>query len=508
MTVVSSTATATTELEGTAERRLPGGPCVYKGVERRAQPHDVDLVGGLSAVDRPSPTGSTVLVAPRSGRRRPTGCQLLVLVDIVAVAGMTAALHDPAGLVLMTTAATLVAFAAEGLYRPRLTRSALDDLPHLLGWSLLATAVAVLTWNTLVEGRVGPQDLAVALAVALVVVLLRGVAYLAIARWRRARVARPALVLGAGVVAARLGRSMVADGSLGLRLVGYLDDDPLLSADDLGAPVLGNMGTLAATVVEHGVTDVFVAFGNTSSSSMVEVLRTCDRLSCEIFFVPRLFELHAMTRQTDQVNGLPLIRARRATYRSRAWGIKRIFDLTVASVALLVVSPVLAVCAVLVRREGGPGILFRQTRVGLDGREFQIVKLRSMRPATPEESQTLWNISVNDRVGPVGRVLRKTSLDELPQLWNVVRGDMSLVGPRPERPHFVHQFQTAYPSYTARSRVPAGLTGLAAVNGLRGDTCIEARARFDNLYIENWSLWLDVKILLRTALAVLRRTGG
>ncbi len=241
---------------------------------------------------------------------------------------------------------------------------------------------------------------------------------------------------------------------------------------------------------------------------MVDVLRTCDRLSCEIFSVPRLFELHAITRDTDQVDGLPVVRARRSTYRSRRWALKRVLDLLAGSLAVLLVSPVLLACAVAVRREGGPGIFFRQTRIGLDGREFEIIKFRSMRPATTVESQTLWNVAQDSRIGPVGRFLRRTSLDELPQLFNVLRGDMSMVGPRPERPHFVEQFRAAYPSYTARSRVPAGLTGLAAVNGLRGDTSIEDRARYDNVYIENWSLWLDVTILLRTALAVVRRTGG
>lgn len=513
MTVVQGTAPAATGPDGT-DRRRPGGTGVYKGIERRAGLRDEDLVGGLQAGDAqaPAPTspppGVAGVPAVRGARRRLTGAQLLLVLDTAAVAATTAAFRGATPFVLLATAATLLAFTLVGLYRPRLTRSALDDAPHILGASLLATASAVLTWGVLTEAPVGRRDLLAALVVAAAVAVLRAVGYLVIARWRRARVARPTLVLGAGVVAARLGRSMAADRTLGLELVGYLDDDPMLGHEELGGPVLGDMTTLADTIVARGVTDVFVAFGSMSSASMVEVLRTCDRLSCEIFFVPRLFELHAMTRDTDQVHGLPVVRARRATYRWRSWGLKRVLDLVVAAVALLVVSPVLAVCAVLVRREGGPGIFFRQTRIGLDGREFEIIKFRSMRPATVDESQTLWNISVDDRVGPVGRVLRKTSLDELPQLWNIVRGDMSLVGPRPERPHFVHQFQAAYPSYTARSRVPAGLTGLAAVNGLRGDTSIEDRARYDNLYVENWSLWLDVKILLRTVQAVLRRTGG
>ena len=168
----------------------------------------------------------------------------------------------------------------------------------------------------------------------------------------------------------------------------------------------------------------------------------------------------------------------------------------------------MAVCALAVRLEGGPGVLFRQERVGLDGRSFEVLKFRSLKPATALESASTWNIAHDDRLGPVGRFLRQTSLDELPQLWNIVNGDMSLVGPRPERPLFVEQFTQSIPRYPGRHRVPCGLTGWSQVNGLRGDTSIEERARFDNYYVENWSLWLDIKIIVRTVDQVLRRQGG
>ncbi|MGY1625385.1 sugar transferase, partial [Geodermatophilus sp. SYSU D00965] len=210
----------------------------------------------------------------------------------------------------------------------------------------------------------------------------------------------------------------------------------------------------------------------------------------------------------DTAWGLPLVRLRRATYRSPAWRVKRLVDVLVAGLTLLAIAPLLVLLAVAVRLDGGPGILFRQERVGVDGRHFQVLKFRSLRPATEDESATRWNIAHDDRLSPLGRFLRKSSLDELPQLFNILRGDMSLVGPRPERPHFVTQFRAAYPSYEARHRVPSGLTGWAQVHGLRGDTSIADRARFDNYYIENWSLWLDVKIVLRTFSSMLRGAGG
>ncbi len=168
----------------------------------------------------------------------------------------------------------------------------------------------------------------------------------------------------------------------------------------------------------------------------------------------------------------------------------------------------MAACALAVRWEGGPGVIFRQERVSVDGRPFDVLKFRSLRPVDETESKTNWNIKHDDRLGPVGRFLRMTSLDELPQLWNIIEGDMSLVGPRPERPYFVEQFSAYIPRYTARHRVPAGLTGWAQIHGLRGDTSIEERARFDNYYIENWSPWLDMKIGLRTICQVVQRQGG
>ena len=160
------------------------------------------------------------------------------------------------------------------------------------------------------------------------------------------------------------------------------------------------------------------------------------------------------------------------------------------------------------RLEGGKGIIFRQQRVGKDAELFELYKFRSMKPVAPGSGDTTWSIAQDKRVGPVGRVLRKTSLDELPQLWNIVRGDMTIVGPRPERPFFVEQFSAEFPRYGHRHRVPVGLTGLAQVSGLRGDTSIEDRARYDNFYIESWSFWLDIKVIVRTCREVIRGGGG
>ncbi|MCZ0981083.1 sugar transferase [Streptomyces diastatochromogenes] len=168
----------------------------------------------------------------------------------------------------------------------------------------------------------------------------------------------------------------------------------------------------------------------------------------------------------------------------------------------------LLLCALAVRLSDGPGVLFRQERVGQHGRHFTLLKFRTLRPSDDTESATRWNVAGDRRMSAAGSFLRKSSLDELPQLWNVLRGDMSLVGPRPERPYFVAQFSKIHTGYAARHRMPVGLTGLAQVHGLRGDTSIEDRCRFDNHYIDHWSLWQDVCILLRTAAGLVRPTGS
>ncbi|MYZ40648.1 sugar transferase [Streptomyces sp. SID4917] len=194
--------------------------------------------------------------------------------------------------------------------------------------------------------------------------------------------------------------------------------------------------------------------------------------------------------------------------RRRGTVAKRLLDVAIAVPVLLAISPVLLICALVVRFGDGPGVLFRQERIGQNGRPFTLLKFRTLRPADDHEAATRWNIANDLRMSPVGGFLRRTSLDELPQLWNVLRGDMSLVGPRPERPFFVANFSKTHPGYAARHRMPVGITGLAQVHGLRGDTSIEDRSRFDNHYIDHWSLWQDVCILLRTAASLVRPAGS
>ena len=408
----------------------------------------------------------------------------------------------------------LLCFWQARLYRSKLSLSILDDLPTMVGRWLVAAALAILAqvvWSNAVwrDYIIDWRFLWGATVIGVSALLLRAVGY-SLIRWLRSQrlVAHRTLIVGAGRVGNQVADILTAHPEYGLHPIGFLDDDPHEVHAAAPLPVFGGAGAITEVLRRGDVHNVVVAFSSMKESQMVRLIRTCDRYRCELFIVPRLFELHQVDGDMDTAWGLPLVRLRRATYRTRAWRAKRLFDVCVSGLAVLFLAPVLLAITLAVRIDGGPGVLFRQERVGVDGRPFQVLKFRSLRPASEDESATTWNISLDSRLSPIGRFLRKTSLDELPQLFNVVRGDMSLVGPRPERPHFVNQFQTTYPSYDARHRVPSGLTGWAQVHGLRGDTSIVDRARFDNYYIENWSLWLDIKIILRTVSAVLRGAGG
>jgi exopolysaccharide biosynthesis polyprenyl glycosylphosphotransferase len=292
----------------------------------------------------------------------------------------------------------------------------------------------------------------------------------------------------------------------GLRVDGFVDDGEHFPAEEY-LPRLGRLADLDIAVETTNARTLLVADGNFDERAAMDAVRTEECQSADLLVVPRMHHFHTQTGMADHIGSIPIMRIRSPNLRGPARLIKRMFDIAFAMTALIVLSPMLMTAALAVRLEGGPGVIFRQMRVGRDGKQFELLKFRSMRPTDEHESQTQWCVARDGRVGPVGRFLRCTSIDELPQLWNIVRGDMTLVGPRPERPHFVELFSAQYDRYAQRHRVRAGLTGFAQVSGLRGDTSIADRARHDNFYIENWSLWLDIKIILRTFREVLMHRG-
>lgn len=429
------------------------------------------------------------------------GTQIVVLGFLVLVA--------PGRLVTQGVLATIAVMAMfnNGVLSPQIYLSALDRGPRVASAFAIATGVvgAVLAFVGLpvlaVDAlRFGPLAMFVSwCALALTY-------YVGIAGRRRGRFRDRVIVLGSGQVADRMNLALRQNPAYGLDVVGHMApaaDDSVGSTPRLGPPE----GLLSMCHIQRAEV-VIVAYSQATESQLLGPVRECAASQIRVLVVPRFFEEIDRQTASDEVWGVPLQRLPMPTSGRTRRTVKRSLDVAVAGVAFVLLLPVMAICAFAVKRETGSGVLFRQMRVGQNERPIQILKFQTLKPATSAESDTRWNISHDERLGPIGRVLRRTSLDELPQLWNVLRGDMSLVGPRPERPYFVAQFKEEFPSYGARHRVPVGLTGLAQVNELRGNSSIEERARFDNAYAASWSPWQDVKILLRTVPEVIKGSGG
>lgn len=433
--------------------------------------------------------------------RRASGGRLWLLRrvgDTVAALVSVAALADPHAANWAYAALVLVIMRLGDAYKRRISLSVLDDLPRLVVPSALGLLLMGLAGSMLdLEGSLYLQALVLAVAV----VIGRAWSYTAIRVARRnGRMVERALIIGAGAVGVELHRVLEEHREFGLVPVGILDDvipePPIVS--------VGRLADLERVVRDLEVQRVIVAFGPGAEHDMVDVLRAAVHLEVEVHVVPRFFEVGlSPTGPTVELAwGIPLYRLRPAAIRDGTWQTKRALDVVVAGIALLVLSPLLATIALAVRITSPGPVLFRQRRIGQHGTTIEVLKFRTL--SINDDSDTTWSVQDDPRQTPIGRWLRRLSLDELPQLLNVLRGDMTLIGPRPERPHFVERYSHRVPGYRDRHRLPVGLTGLSQVHGLRGDTSIAERARFDNLYIEQWSGWQDLKIFLQTVAAVIR----
>jgi exopolysaccharide biosynthesis polyprenyl glycosylphosphotransferase len=423
---------------------------------------------------------------------------LLLFVDSVALL-VAVAIAGASPLALAYAVVALVTLAGSYAYRVRIALRALDQIPWLAG--RLAFALALLAPVALLTDGAGSLLRTALVSVALIVPG-RVISAATLRRLRRrGLLLEPAVILGAGEIGAELARVLREHREYGVEPVGFLDSVP---GKDPPVPVLGDVGELDRILEEYDVRRVIVAFGPARESDLVGVLRTAVQHHVEVHIVPRFFDCGVAPDgpDIDDVRGIPLYRVRRAALRAPAWILKRVLDVALAGAVLVFAAPILALVSLAVKLSSPGPILFRQRRVGQDGREIDVLKFRTLR--VNDDSDTQWSVSGDERLTPIGRFLRRTSLDELPQLWAVVRGDMSLVGPRPERPFFVRRFSADVYGYKDRHRLPVGLTGWAQVHGLRGDTSIEERARFDNRYIEHWSLWRDFVVLARTAIEVVR----
>jgi exopolysaccharide biosynthesis polyprenyl glycosylphosphotransferase len=404
--------------------------------------------------------------------------------------------------------------AARGAYGLRLRLIVLDSLGLAAG-SISVAAMGALAFGLLVHsGDPGAALLFRAWLLGIVFVgLVRSVFVVWQQRLRVAGVtARRTLVIGAGEVGARIGRRLERSPAYGLVPVGYVDDDPP-AAEAVGgrsAPVLGPVRDLVGLVEAHAVEHVVLAFSGTSDRQLLPMLRRCAARGVGVSLVPRLFDLVNDHPAYEPVGGLPVVTLRATNPLGLTFALKHAIDRVVALGLIVLLVPLLGLIALLVKF-GSPGpVLFSQRRIGRDDVPFDMLKFRTMTVQEPPfmfvpgEGLAPGGVEGVDRRTRLGRWLRRTSLDELPQLFNVARGEMSLVGPRPERPEYVSAFAADLARYAERHRVRAGITGLSQVQGLRGKCSIADRAELDNYYIENWSLGLDLKILLLTILAVLR----
>ena len=331
---------------------------------------------------------------------------------------------------------------------------------------------------------------------------------------RRGETGFNTLIIGAGSVGHLIANRLRERPEMGLRPIGFLDKDPLIDqagADD-ALPVLGASWDLEDVVRRYDVEQVVVTFSTAPHAVLLGMIRRCRELGVEVVVVPRLFEEVSNRVEVEHLGGVPLLRAETVDPQGWQFAIKYTVDRIVAAVALLLLSPVFGALALAVRLSSPGPVFYRQRRVGLDGRDFDMLKYRSMRVAPPGRDDFVpaaglarGGVEGDDRRTKVGEIMRRLSLDELPQLFNVLKGDMALVGPRPEHTRFVRSFEEHVYRYGDRHRVKSGLTGWAQVQGLRGQTSLEDRVEWDNYYIENWSLLLDMKIILMTVPALLGR---
>lgn len=313
------------------------------------------------------------------------------------------------------------------------------------------------------------------------------------------------LIVGGGRIARDITNKIRKNPDLGYNIVGIVtSSEP--KGKMLGVPLIGRYEEIPRLIDELQVEQVIVALSDAKRGELVELITLCQRGQVDIKVYPDIFSYMAGDLNVDDLGGTPLLTVRDIALRGWKLSLKRGLDVFGSSLGLIFLSPFMLFTAFVIRLESKGSVFYGQIRMGLDGRPFPMIKFRSMRSDAEETGQT-WTVENDPRVTKLGKFMRRTNWDEIPQLINVLLGHMSLVGPRPERPMYVQQFRGQIPRYMERHREKAGMTGWAQVNGLRGDTSIAERTTYDLWYVENWSLWLDIKIIIRTILQTVTGTS-
>lgn len=408
-----------------------------------------------------------------------------------------------------------IVFYFHGLYQSRRGRSRVDEVLTIAMAVLVATVLlsVFLAWYrpawpgstqvfTFSRAFVGLFALADLILVAAARMAIR----FALPRIRLSGLnAQRILVVGAGALGREITAKIQAHREIGFEVVGFLDDDPgKAGATICDVPVLGTLRQADEILGEHGIDQVYIALPLEAHRKMLQMIDLMAQECVEIKLVPDVLQYAALRAGLEDVDGTPVINLSQVPLQGWNSMMKRMMDVAIAIAVMVGLIPVVPLIALLIWLEDRGPIFYRQERMGLDGKPFLIVKFRSMRVDAEVSSGPVWAVRDDPRRTRVGSFLRRTSLDELPQIWNVLMGDMSIVGPRPERPTFVREFKHKIPRYMLRHRVKAGITGWAQVHGWRGNTSIKKRIQYDLYYIQNWSLALDFKILWMTVRHALR----
>ncbi|MFV0260638.1 MAG: sugar transferase [Acidimicrobiales bacterium] len=399
----------------------------------------------------------------------------------------------------------MVVLVSRGHFRVRMIPDVTSRVPLIGGAVAVGVMSATVVTDQTSAADPGPGTLGLLVVLLVVGALVAQAAGILVVRaqWRRGRMRASALMVGSGPLAAELAVEIGVRPEYGVDVVGCItaDDPPLAGMPE---PWFGLDADLGVVVSLTGADRLIVApFDSRTDETLVRVARWATSRSIPVFVVPRFYKmgLGMDSMSPDRARGYPLVRLQRAAHPRLSLLLKRWFDVAVSGTMLVVFAPVMAAVALAVKLTSEGPVLFGQERVGRYGRPIVVWKFRSM--TVSDRGDTEWTAAA--RVTPVGALIRRLNLDELPQLWSIVRGDMSLVGPRPERPAFVAEFTQEVSDYDDRHRMPVGLTGLAQIAGLRGDTSISERVKYDNLYIDQWSFGTDLQILAKTVVAVVRQ---
>jgi Undecaprenyl-phosphate glucose phosphotransferase len=413
-----------------------------------------------------------------------------------------------------------IAFQFQGLYRLRRGRSRVDDFFAVFVGTILSVVLGVL--GTLsIQTYYLPAELkdqgvlevsqpvwALFLVINVVFTYLsRELVREALERrWRAGIGLKRVLIVGAGELGRMVADKVLQHRELGFKVIGFLDDRA--TGDHIGyrgLPLLGTLPEADEIIRTERIDHVYVALPLEEHVKMLGIVEATNREGVEVHVVPDLLQFIALRARLENLDGVPIISLNDVPLRGFNSLLKRGIDIAISAVTLLAMGAPFLIIAALIKRTSSGRVFYKQERMGLDGKAFQVYKFRSMFQGAEDETGPVWARDNDPRCTPIGRWLRRFDLDELPQLWNVFRGDMSIVGPRPERPYFVEQFKHRIPQYMLRHKVKAGITGWAQVNGWRGNTSLEKRIEYDLYYIENWSVGLDLKIMWLTLLRGLQK---